>query len=209
MEFWQNKSLGNLSCIYNGIIIYERWVDIPDYVGVYQISSFGRIKSIKSKRIHGQRLKRSGVYKGRRHLPYCETALSKSNKRKFVLVHRLALLSFEGNPPTENHTAMHLNDIPYDNVILNLRWGTIQENSIDCNSKGRRPIDFGKMKRMSATRRKNQVTVIVTNQANGKKFEAKSLREASRMTNTTIYTLKNLILNKSKRNKKYNFELAN
>lgn len=209
MEFWQNKSLENLECYRNGELLNEYWKDIIGFDGVYQISSFGRVRNTQKNRMHGQRLKQSGVIKGRRKLPYCETALSKSGKSKFFSVHRLALIAFKGMPPTPKHIGMHQNDIPYDNLISNLRWGTYQENVIDCVTKGRNQVDINQMKRMSAIKRKNQVNVIITNPENGERFEAGSLREASRLTGVTFYSVKKIILNKSKRRKKFIFEIAN
>lgn len=47
MEHWKNLSLKNVYAEINGIWYNEEWRSIPDYEGIYEASSFGRIKSLK------------------------------------------------------------------------------------------------------------------------------------------------------------------
>ena len=45
-------------------------------------------------------------------------------------MHRLVLLAFVG-PPPEHHIGCHKNDVPDDNRLDNLYWGTKGENALD------------------------------------------------------------------------------
>lgn len=47
MEYYKNPSLENLTCEYEGIVYTEKWKDMKDWEGQYQISDFGRVKSLK------------------------------------------------------------------------------------------------------------------------------------------------------------------
>lgn len=46
-------------------------------------------------------------------------------------VHRLVLETWSGPAPSKSHVCRHLNDIPDDNRLENLQWGTLLENAKD------------------------------------------------------------------------------
>ncbi len=46
VPYWMNLSLENIVECVDGIVYTERWVDIEGYSGLYQISDFGRVKTI-------------------------------------------------------------------------------------------------------------------------------------------------------------------
>ena len=73
---------------------------------------------------HGH--KRVGMMIGGRNLPQ--------------LVHRLLAFAFIGPPPFEGAYVRHLNDVPDDNRIENLAWGTAQDNADDSKRNGSRLI---------------------------------------------------------------------
>lgn len=64
------------------------------------------------------------------NLPYLMVALYNENGRKDVAVHRLVLETFVG-PQPEGQEARHKNGNPLDNRLVNLAWGTKEENSKD------------------------------------------------------------------------------
>lgn len=97
----------------------EEWRPIPGFVGLYEASSLGRIRS--PRRILKQRLNNKG---------YPVVELSKDGRSRESLVHRLVLKAFCGNPPTGGE-CRHLNGIPTDNQIENLAWGSHSQNSVD------------------------------------------------------------------------------
>ena len=110
----------------------ELWKDIDGYEGLYQVSNFGRIKSLpktwicgnkKSKRFKPETLlKPSYITCG-----YLQVWLSKDNVPKSYRVHRLVAKSFIPNP-NNKETINHINGIKDDNRVENLEWNTIQEN---------------------------------------------------------------------------------
>ena len=117
----------------------EIWKNIEDYEG-YQVSNFGRVRSLdrydsRGWRIKGRILKPIMDKKG-----YLTVGLSKNNQRKTFKVHRLVALHFI--PNIENKPEIdHINTIKTDNTVFlnedgsvnydktNLRWVTPKENS--------------------------------------------------------------------------------
>lgn len=104
-------------------IIKEVWRDLPEYEGVYQISSLGRVKSFKFNRetVLNPSLSRKGYY--------CIT-LRKNSKSKRAQVHQLVAICFL------NHTvcgmALVVNHIDGDrtnNKVSNLEITTNRANS--------------------------------------------------------------------------------
>lgn len=95
----------------------ETWKDIKNYQGIYQISSFGKIKNNK-----GKILKQFKNHKG-----YLVIQLSKNGDSKNYIVHRLVAKEFIPNP--ENKPQInHKNCNKEDNRIDNLEWCTNTEN---------------------------------------------------------------------------------
>ncbi len=98
----------------------EQWRPIPGFVGKYEASNLGRIRSAR------------GILKQRLHItrryPVVELSLPPGSREH--LVHRLVLLAFRGEPPVGNE-CRHLNGNRTDNRLVNLAWGTHSENSID------------------------------------------------------------------------------
>ena len=112
----------------------ENWKPIKDFEGYYEISSFGRVKSLNrvietsdgiNKKIKERILKSSENSNG-----YLIVTLKKNNKRKQFKVHRLVAEAFIPNPESKPYID-HINTIRTDNRVSNLRWVTQKEN---CNN---------------------------------------------------------------------------
>ena len=96
----------------------ELWRDIKNYEGHYQVSNFGRVKSIK----FGKEIILKPVTD--RH-GYLLVSLWKNNKQKTYKVHRLVAEAFIDN--TDNLPQVnHKDENPLNNNVNNLEW---------CNSK--------------------------------------------------------------------------
>lgn len=109
----------------------ETWKPIPGYVGQYEVSDQGRVKSF-CRNTQGRLLR-----PGRMPSGHVSVALGRGNSQ---CVHKLVLLSFVGAAP-EGHECLHANGVPHDNRLINLRWGTRSENIKDKTAHG-----LGKLK---------------------------------------------------------------
>lgn len=99
----------------------EEWKAVKGYEGIYEISSTGLLRTLKTGHIKSPSLGNNGYY-------YFN--ISKGNKQKRVTLHRLLANAFIPNP--ENKPCIdHINTIKTDNRLENLRWCSCKEN---CNN---------------------------------------------------------------------------
>ena len=99
----------------------EEWRDVVGYEGLYQVSSEGRIKSLKWNK---ERILKPITD----HYGYQGVNLYAGGKRKMHKVHRLVCQSFHDNPDNKPQVN-HINEIKTDNRASNLEWATAMENS--------------------------------------------------------------------------------
>jgi hypothetical protein len=117
----------------------EKWLDIPEYEGIYQISDQGRIRSLD--RMVRQRFGGLQHRKGQIISPwvnpegYSFVMLNKETSFRRWRVHRLVLTVFMG-PPEPGMECCHRDSNPRNNRIENLRWGTSASNSKDMIANG-------------------------------------------------------------------------
>ena len=123
----------------------EIWKDIEGYEGLYQISNFGRIKSLE-RRVKGKKpgttqhikekiRKFSYTTEG-----YAYVVLAKEGVNKTILVHRLVAKAFIPNPdnlPCVNHK----DENKQNDFVENLEWCTYSYNNIYKNIHRRRNLD--------------------------------------------------------------------
>lgn len=117
----------------------ESWIDIKDFEGKYQISNLGRIKSIlrKLNSRYGQNRTLNEKFLSLnkdKNTHYVSITLSKDNKRFTKSIHRLVAQAFIPNP--ENKCCVnHIDGNPSNNLLTNLEWVTMKENSQHAYSK--------------------------------------------------------------------------
>lgn len=138
----------------------EIWKDIKDYEGAYQVSNFGRVKSLDravNSRYGGKR-KVEGVLL--KFIPdkdnYSKVNLKKNQKGKRYFVHRLVAAAFidnKENKPQVNH----INGLKKDNNIKNLEWVTLSENR-------RHAYDTGLQSGINRRGEKNNFSKVTKNQ---------------------------------------------
>lgn len=118
----------------------EKWKPIPGFVGVYEVSNLGRIRSLdrsiryKDGRVISckGRILRPGRYGKHGHL---HVSLWENNKQKIVKVHHAVLLAFRGLR-VRNTEACHRDGDPSNNRLVNLRWDTRSSNNLDKRKHG-------------------------------------------------------------------------
>jgi hypothetical protein len=108
----------------------ETFVDIIGYEGLYQISNFGKVRSLDRKVNHpwvkvaikkGKMMK-TGIKNG-----YAVILLQKNGIEKHYLIHRLVALHFIPNPENKPEVN-HKNGNKLDNRATELEWATRKEN---------------------------------------------------------------------------------
>lgn len=119
----------------------EIWKDIPNYEGLYQVSSLGNVRSLNrviyregkfAVPLKGQEIKK--VIKKTKGY-YC-VDLYKNGKGKQFEVQQLVAMAFLGHKPCGHKLVVdHINDDKLDNRVENLQIVTIRYNA--CKTQGR------------------------------------------------------------------------
>lgn len=111
----------------------EIWRNLPDYIGTYQVSDQGRVRSLT--RTVTDKNGRSMTLRGKVITPalagksgYYQFAASENGLQRRITVQAAVLAAFVG-PPPEGAIVLHLNGNPRDNRLVNLRYGTRAEVS--------------------------------------------------------------------------------
>ena len=109
----------------------ERWLPVPGFDGLYDVSSLGRVRSYARPRARGgiRKLFRCGP------MAYLAVDLYFDGKRTRRYVHQLVLEAFVGPCPV-GHEACHGASGKLVNHVTNLRWGTRQSNHADKHRDG-------------------------------------------------------------------------
>lgn len=110
----------------------EEWRDISGWEGFYQISDFGRLKSLKRPFVSKDKILKACVdLKG-----YLFAGLFKNNKRLACpKIHRLVLEAFVG-PRPNNFECRHKDGNKTNNRLSNIEWSTHVINERDKYSHG-------------------------------------------------------------------------
>lgn len=109
----------------------EEWKSIKGYEGLYEISNFGRVKSLLgwNGRKYIQRERILAPYKQQSNKYYSRSVvkLTKDNKTKDFKVHRLVAEAFIPNP-NNYRVVNHIDGNPLNNNAENLEWCTQKMN---------------------------------------------------------------------------------
>jgi len=148
------------------ILMIEIWKDIEGFDG-YQISNFGRVKSLKKPNapiIMKQQLSRKG---------YCHVHITANDgSRKSCQVHRLVLKTFSPCDNMDNLEVNHIDEDKTNNCIDNLEWSTRSEN-----------VNHGTASIRAHTSQSDQILCVETG------IIYNSMREASELTGTNYGNL--------------------
>jgi hypothetical protein len=108
----------------------ENWLPIQGYEGVYEVSNFGNIRSVKTTVPCLMKLnfKKNG---------YVYICLSDNNKKNHFRVHRVVAIAFISNPGNKS-VVNHKDGDKANNKVENLEWVTSSENDIHAYKNGLR-----------------------------------------------------------------------
>lgn len=111
----------------------EVFKDIENYEGLYQVSNYGRVKSLYRYNCLGTLVKGRTLKPGGDVDSYLHVVLCKNGVKKTYLVHRLVALMFldksVGNGLEVNHKNGDKRDNKVDNKVDNLEWVSSSYNS--------------------------------------------------------------------------------
>lgn len=114
----------------------EKWKDIPNYEGLYQISNLGNILNVKRNKIKKQTINKEGYY---------YVMLSKKGKKTYFLVHRLVAQVFLDKSKykcvnKDDNVILvvnHKDENKLNNNLNNLEWCTNKYNVIYSNKRNK------------------------------------------------------------------------
>lgn len=112
----------------------ERWLPVVGREGVYEVSDRGRIASVARRLPDGRMWRRRLLTPIRMDSGHLSVNLA--NPKQFRTVHSIVLEAFVG-PRPDGMQGLHWNDVPDDNRLSNLRWGTSSQNRLDSVRNGR------------------------------------------------------------------------
>jgi len=110
----------------------EFWLDIPDMIGFYQASSWGRIRSLPRATTSGVVLKLNTNRQGYFLVTPCVRGVITTRQ-----VSGLVCLAFHGPRPADKDLVAHGDGNHQNNRYTNLRWATFIENEDDKRRHGR------------------------------------------------------------------------
>ncbi len=123
----------------------EQWKPVVGFEGIYEVSSYGRVRSLDRYVATGNNGKGKRLVPGKVLTPRndghgynaLDLRSAGQGKQRFpVKVYRLVAESFLGTPPTPKHVVNHLNGIKSDDRPENLEWATHGENMIHAGENG-------------------------------------------------------------------------
>lgn len=156
----------------------EVWRDVVGYEGLYQVSSIGRVRSLRNKtRIVD---KENGIMRQKFDFRgYLRVNLHKGGECKALLVSRLVAMAFIENP--YNYPVVgHMDDVKTNNSVGNLYWTTPRENNYH-NGKMERFHELHN-KKISQIADALSTPVVSTDIRTGEESFFKSMQEASKRT---------------------------
>jgi len=163
----------------------EIWKDVQGYEGIYEISNFGRVKSIERKSFNGKGFYDRKEYIMENHLNrmgYLYVHLCKNNMGRTIAVHRLVGKHFVEKVDNKTHLN-HIDGNKLNNNVNNLEWVTPKENG---EHAARLFLKANEEDHPSAKLTNNEVLNIYKSFKNGR-YTIKELCNKYKVAYSTIY----------------------
>lgn len=123
----------------------EVWKAVPEYEGFYEVSNFGRLRSLD--RTFVNQIGQTRSYRGKliaqclnKRTGYLQASLKKSGVERKVRIQTIVAEAFLGPKPTPDHHVCHNDGNGTNNRIENLRYDTPKGNNSDKYLHGTIPI---------------------------------------------------------------------
>ena len=190
----------------------EIWKDIRGYEGLYQISDFGRVKSLKRTTTgkHIRKVPEKLIALNVNKDGYIQVNLWKDNKLKRYKTSQLVALNFIDNP-NNKLTVNHKDGIKSNNNIENLEWMTIKENlrhAYDMQLK-KPPSDYNKeMSRQYDIKHKSKSVNQIDLKSGNIIKTWFSMSDVSRSLNISVSCISKCCTGKFKQTNGFRFEYA-
>ena len=107
----------------------EQFKPIKGYEGLYEVSSFGRVRSLRRKDRLNRQITTKILYIKKHRDGYLQVSLSKDGKYNYLYIHRLVGKHFISNPQNKKFIN-HKDGNKKNNFVGNLEWCTKSENMI-------------------------------------------------------------------------------
>ena len=105
-------------------LINEKWLPIKGYEGLYEVSNYGRIRSLNYRKTGKRKVLKCHARLGY----YIKVSLCKDGIWKYYRVHRLGAQAFLPPPLEGENQVEHINTDKRDNRVQNLRWTSPRGN---------------------------------------------------------------------------------
>lgn len=155
----------------------EVWKPIKNYVGLYEVSNMGNVKSLGNGKSCNKNYSKERILKlTKNKLGYLYVSLYKDGVKKSCRVHRLVAIAFIPNPQGYKEIN-HRDENKGNNCVENLEWCSRSYNNTYNNKAKKIGEKVSEKLRNDPNRSK---AVIATNKETGQTIVFPSLMEASR-----------------------------
>lgn len=128
----------------------EIWKDVPSYEGLYQVSNYGRVKSL-SRKAYNHFTKERIMTQVTTKKGYKQVRLHNGKKSQGFRVHRLVANTFISNSDNKPQVN-HIDGNKQNNCVDNLEWVTPKQNM-------RHAVDNGLLRDVSGNHNPNCKTI--------------------------------------------------
>lgn len=160
----------------------EIWSAIKGYEGLYEVSNYGRVRSLNYNGTGGVREMATPLNKG---TGYTHCCLSKDGKRRSATVHRLVAEAFLPNPNGYEQVD-HRNNKKTDNRAVNLRWVSRKQNNGKRHARKLHRLNYN-------CNRHNGEVLRATNATTGEVLYFKNGRQCAKALNCSTVLIYNVL----------------